>query len=425
MKSSVYIKLWPDEVNASIDSGNPNYNAFISGLLSNPSTTKEDRERIVGLLLKERDKGFVTEEQVVQIIRRYTGSEDSKGKVNQIKSADTINNDSSVDDIKYKSPKDTHDFLVAYNQDSILKYTCHNIDDEDVINEINKECGVAEYDYDKHLQIIQDHFNLLKKGRYIHYRILNLISAYLTGKTIKGDASEWSSSNVQENWASVQLKEWAGNNPHVVPNPDDNIASKYRNSGYKLTKPYKSSLTGLPITKFSQSVLYFKSLFHIKEDNSLKSIIEYVNKVENYKERNIDITFDEGFLEKTELFAYVDALVQAYKAIIKICSNYANNSGLGNPQIKLSFYEDTDKKCFCIHHINTVYGKTKNDAVSRIGESQMRLIKSHINGLCDLYIQASFKDDSSYEINLWNGEDRLYNKIDDIQGVKYIMKFYI
>ena len=196
MKSSEYDIFWPDEGSASVDSGKPNYNAFISGLLSNPSTTKEDRERIVDLLLKERDKGFVTEEQVVQIIRRYTGSKDSKGEVDQPQSSDTINNDSSGDGVKYKSPKDTHDFLVAYNQDSILKYTCHNIDDEDVINEINKECGVAEYDFDKHLHIIQDHFNLLKKGRYIHYRILNLISAYLTGKTMKGEASEWSSSNV-------------------------------------------------------------------------------------------------------------------------------------------------------------------------------------------------------------------------------------
>ena len=425
MKSSEYDILWPDEGTASLDSGKPNYNAFISGLLSNPSTTKEDRERIVDLLLKERDKGFVTEEQVVQIIRRYTGSKDSKGEVDQPQSSDTINNDSSGDGVKYKSPKDTHDFLVAYNQDSILKYTCHNIDDEDVINEINKECGVAEYDFDKHLHIIQDHFNLLKKGRYIHYRILNLISAYLTGKTMKGEASEWSSSNVQENWSCLQLKEWARKNPHIVPNPDDNIASKYRNSGFKLTKPYKSSLSGAPITKFSQSVLYFKSLFHIKEDNSLKSIIEYVNKVEKYKENGIDIYFDENFLEKTELFAYVDALVQAYKAIIKICMNYAKSNGLDNPIFNLSFYEEFDKKCFSVHHLNTEYGKTKNDAVSRIGESQMRLIKSHINGLCDLYIQASFKDDSSYEINLWNGENRSYEKIDDIQGVKYIMKFLI
>ena len=425
MKQAQYDILMPEEGEASLDRAKPNYNAFISGLLSSPSTTKEDRERIVDLLLKERDKGFVTEEQVVQMIRQYAGDINPKGEATQPQSVDTNNNDTAEEGLKYKSPKDTHDFLVAYNQDSILKYTCHNIDDEDVINEINKECGVTEYDFEKHLQIIQEHFNLLKKGRYIHYRILNLISAYLTGKTMKGEASNWSSSDVQENWSSLQLKQWAKNNPHIVPNPDDNIASKYRNSGFKLTKPYKSSLTGTPITKFSQSVLYFKSLFHIKEDNSLKSIIEYVNKAEKYKENAIDISFDENFLEKTELFAYVDALVQAYKAIIKICVNYAKSNGLDNPIFDLSFYEETDKKCFCVHHINTEYGKTKNDAVSRIGESQMRLIKSHINGLCDLYIQASFKDDSSYEINLWNGEDRSYSKIDDIQGVKYIMKFLI
>ena len=399
-----------------------NYNKFINGLLKNPSTTDKEKGKIVDLLLKERDKGFVTEEKVIQLIHDY-----SSGISSIITNNKNIDDNNDISELKYNSPKATHDFLVAYNQDDILKYTCHNIDDEDIINKIiNKECGVVEYNFEKHLQIIQDHFEQLRKGRFVDYRILNLISVYLTGKTVKGDANKWSSIGIQENWSCDMLKSWAKNNPQIVPNPDENIASIFHNSGYRLSKPYKSPLTGKRIAMFSDLVLYFKSLFHIKEDNSLKSIIEYVNKVENYSEKNINISFDNNFLEKTELFANVDALIQAYKAIIRICLNYAKNKGLGSPQLKLSFYEDVDcKKCFEIHHINTIYGKTKNDAISRIGEDQMRLIKFQINGLCDLYIEASFHDDSSYAINLWNGKNREYKKIDDIQGVKYIMKFYI
>jgi hypothetical protein len=430
MKSSEYTILWPDEGTALLDGGKPNYNAFISGLLGNPSTTKEDRERIVALLLKERDKGFVTESQVVQIIKQYTDpkSPDGGEGPNNPTDIDTSKGDTSDEtELIYKSPKDTRDFLVAYNQDNILKYTCHNIDDEDVINEINIECGVTEYDFEKHLQIIQEHFNRLKKGRFVYYRILNLISAYLTGKTVKGEATGWSSLNIQENWACEKLNSWAKNNSHVVPNPGENIASSIRNSGYKLSKPYVSSLTGERIIYFSQLVLYFKSLFHIKADNSLKSILEYVNSTEKYSEKNIKIIFDKIFLEKTELFAYVDPLVQAYKSIINICSESCDSNCPDGVNIELSFYEDeaNKKKCFCIHHLNTVYGKSPLDAITRIGDKQKLLIKNQINGNCDLYIQALFEDGFSYEINLWNGDERTYNRIEDIQGVKYIMKYYI
>lgn len=429
MKQSQYDIQVQEEGDASFDSTKPNYNAFISGLLSNPSTTKEERERIVDLLLKERDKGFVTEDQVIHIVEQYTNGKASKNSEAFAlqASSNSSNDDLSDVEIKYRSPKDTHDFLVAYNQDSILKYTCHNIDDEDVIEEINKECGVNEYDYEKHLHIIQNHFNSLKNGRFIDYRILNLISAYLTGETVKGDKSGWSSLNIQESWACDKIFAWAKSNPHIVPNPGENVASSLRNSGYKLSKPYISSLTGERIISFSQLVLYFKSLFHIKEDNSLKSILEYVNNIEKYSEKNIKIDFDENFLEKTELFTYVDPLIQAYKAIIQICSESFGHKNSEDMHIVLSFYEeDVDKKkCFCVHHVNTVYGKSKLDAVARVGDKQKLLIKKQINGNCDLYVQALFEDGISYEINLWNGAERSYRIIDDIIGVKYILKYYI
>lgn len=406
------------------------YNSFITGLMNNPSTTKQDRERIVNLMLKERDKGFVTENQVVQLIKRFTDNKSVECGEKTISPTSTDTNHSDImaeTELKYRSPKDTHDFLVAYNQDSILKYTCHNIDDEDVINEINKECGVYEYDFKKHLQIIQEHFNWLKEGRFIDYRILNLISAYLTGKTVIGVKNGWSSLNIQESWACDKIFAWANNNPHIVPNPGENIASSLHNSGYKLSRPYISSLTGDRIISFSQLVLYFKSLFHIKEDNSLKSILEYINNTEKYSQKNIKIDFDENFLEKTELFAYVDPLVQAYKAIIKICSESFAQNSTEELHIVLSFFEDEvdKKKCFCVHHVNTVYGKSKLDAVARVGDKQKLLIKNQINGNCDLYVQALFEDGVSYEINLWNGADRSYKKIDDIIGVKYILKYYI
>ena len=410
-----------NEQNSKETNSNLNYNAFVNSLINNPSTTGKDRERIVELLLKERDKGYVTEEQVMDMIRKYLPAKAEDKTTNEPQ-----NTESALSNINYKSPKKNQDFLFAYNQDEILKYTCHNIDDEDVINDIVEKCGTKEYEFEKHLDEIHKHFSNLRQGKYVDYKMLNLISVYLTGKTIKGEASEWSLLlKVSDNWASDKLKEWAKKNPNVVPNPGENISATIHNSGYKLPKPYLSPLTGERILYFSDLVLYFKSLFHIKADNSLKSILSHVNETQKYQEHNIIIVFDEQFIERTELFVNVEAVVQAYMKIIKICSNYSEKQHFENTQIKLSFYEDSDKrKCLCIHHMNTKYGKTKNDAITRVGEEQTRLIEKNINGVCDLYIQAVFEDNLSYEINLWDGKRIDYKNIEDIHdGVKYIMKF--
>lgn len=429
MKSSEYDILWPDEGPASLDSGKPNYNAFISGLLSNPSTTKEDRERIVDLLLKERDKGFVTKEQVVKIIDEYY--RDNNQSTN---STQKSNKEPQVELEEYKLPKDTQDFLYAYSrQDDVLRYTCHLIDDDSAIAKINSLCGVEQYDFEKHLELIIVHFNQLRKQyKYVDHRILNLISVYLTGKTIVGKESGWTSAlKITENWSCNQLHEWAKAFPNMVPNPGENIVAETENPGFQLSKPYLSNITGNRILDFSELVLYFKSLFHIRADNSLKAILDFVNN--NWKigkEVNVklkdqcDISYSKDwFFKNIELFTNVDTLIQAYKKIIKICWNYAQGNKLDKPIIELSFYEQLGRIYFCVHHKNTVYGKTVSNAVRGPGEAQRDLIANQINGFCDLFIQAKFEDGNSYEINMWDGQKRASKKIENIEGVKYILKF--
>jgi hypothetical protein len=330
---------------------------------------------------------------------------------------------------QYKSPETTHSFLVDFNQDPILKYTCHNIDDESVIENINQECGENDYTFEKHSKLIKEHFDKLKNGKFVDYRVLNLISVYLTGKTIKGEDKTWSSVGIKENWDCKELHKWAIDNLNCVPNPGDNIATLKRNSGFKLSESYESHLTGNKIKTFCDIVLFFKSLFHIKADNSLRDILTYVNKKDEIL-KEIDIVFDkDNFWNNIELFANVDTLIQAYKKIINICLEYSIITKSEKPHINLSFYEETDTskkwKCFCIHHVNSRYGKTINDTISRIGDRQTNLIKDQINGMCNLYIEALFEDNNSYMVNLWDGEKREYKKIDNIEGVKYIMKFCI
>ncbi|MFT4663003.1 MAG: hypothetical protein ACI8XB_003296, partial [Patiriisocius sp.] len=64
-----------------------------------------------------------------------------------------------IDKKEYLNPKYLYEFLLEYNQDSILKYTCHTIDSQESLQNILNESKTQEYDYLKHLEIIQRNFN--------------------------------------------------------------------------------------------------------------------------------------------------------------------------------------------------------------------------------------------------------------------------
>ena len=51
---------------------------------------------------------------------------------------------------KYASPKNIQQFLQDYNQDPVLKYTCHLIDADEDISNINNECDSDTNDFSKH-----------------------------------------------------------------------------------------------------------------------------------------------------------------------------------------------------------------------------------------------------------------------------------
>ena len=336
--------------------------------------------------------------------------------------------------VEYIAPNNLHEFLYRFNQDPILKYTCHEIDTVETIEEINQICETKSYSLKKHSEIIANAFSTLKRDLkndkiYLDKKMYSLILVYLTGTTKSGQ-TKWSSLNIDTNWASKELLEWGNNNPGIIPSPGRNIAKKQRNNGYELPSALRSNLTGRRILTLSELVLYFKSLFHIRRDNSLQEILAYTNEKEGYSSRNINIVFsDTAFKKNIELLTDVDKLIQTYKRIIKICKNSHKE---GNPvNIQLSFFEEKDSICFCIHDKNSVYGKSLKAATERIGKDQSELIEKQINGLCDLYIEADFDNQEFAKIALWNehsnplgGKPNIeIEKIDNCQGVKYILKF--
>lgn len=331
---------------------------------------------------------------------------------------------------EYTNPKNVQNFLKAYNQDEILKYTCHSIDQEEIIDDIASKYPSTKYVFREHLDLIKKRFQELvkeysKQNLRPSNNIIALISAYLTGKNAKGENITWSSNKIDINWSSNELIKWSDKNPHIVPNPGKNIQHIFQNPGYRLERPFLSHTTGMRITNFTDLVIHFKSQFHIRRDNSLRTIFCYINdQTENWKDK-VDISFGEPFNNGVELFTDVDKLIQAYKRIVNICIDCHENKQ-EKTKIILNFYDNKDDNAtyLSIHHINTLYGKSSKNALERIGADTSVLIEKLINGLCDLYIEAIFSDDRCGRINLWDAEkDLKFEDIPTITGVKYILKF--
>lgn len=336
---------------------------------------------------------------------------------------------SSLRGVSYISPKYLHDFLYGYNQDPFLKYTSHLIDSEDVIADINKACITTTYDFSKHIKLLQQSFyNLLEKLKeeYPDVDKMYMVSRarrYLFGS--KDGKGTWGSDKIDINWSSQSILDWAKDNPGIIPNPGKNIAKKQRNIGFKLPSHFKSDVTGKRIFTFADLVIYFKSLFHIRLDNSLRSLIELKNKdvVWNWdKEINIKIDVN-NFPANIEIFTDVDKLLQAYYKILSICKQNQKKEYGTIPEIILSLFEKGEHVYFCIHHKNSIYGKSPS-AASRLGTEQGELISKNLNGLCNLYIEADFGQNQYYRIDLWSPQGGKKEKLKKkTEGVKYIMEF--
>lgn len=404
---------------------------FINDLLKNNKLSTKQKERIIKLssieINKDKSKGddiLRRVEVIEEKIDFFTNGKDKirkKEKSEQVKASDGLDTDLP----KYIDPfkNGLSNFLKAYNQHPILKYSCHLIDSVDVINSINAECGTDIYNVAKHQELLVNEYEKLLKGYYLNHNVKNLIYAYLRGTTFGNKAANWTTDRIYINWGSAELLSWFKDNNGHVPHPDVNIKKINQNSGFVFSTPIRSNFTGKKINDFSSLVLHFKNLFHLNATNSLKSITKLKNRV---FEESARIEFlDNFFLETIELFTDVDKLIQAYMSIINMILEVSRSYKLNIPYIELSFIEEDDKIKFIIHHKNSLYyRKSPDSCVDRIGSSQSNLIKNQINGLCELFIQAKFEGENQFfEINLWNNLPRIKRQIDHIEGVKYILKF--
>jgi len=390
---------------------------FINDLLSSKKIKIEEKNKILELTKRE-------------LMNFDSENDDIKKRIDKIENrikemeGETINNFRDVTNIDvaiekekhqlpdYKNPKDLTSFLLEYNKNLILKYTCHEIDDLESFLECFEN---KTYSLDEYRSLIDREYKKISTKYYgkINKNIQGLIWAYLKG------GNPWSSDKIKVSWGSEQLKEWCMNNPALVPNPGLNLRRIMRYDGFEFAA-ILSKNTNKRIVSFSDLVIHFKHLFHIRNDNSLRQIIERKNTTENYTE---NIEFKINLPENIEFFSDVDKIIQAYEKIIEMILEFVNYNNKEKPIIHLSLYEENKEIIFSIHHTNSIFGKTISNCINRVGEKEINLISNQINGICKMNLKADFGEGNFAEINLWNGQPRKSNNLDVFEGVEFQLIF--
>ena len=167
-----------------------NSQKLISTLLANKKLTNAQREKIAILMIRDLDLANTNQDG-------------------------ESNGDFPKSNLpEYRSAKDVMDFLLEYNQDPILKYTCHPIDDLSVINEIAEQCENKVYSVKSHYHLILSRFTQLREkyratGKYLDGKVVSLMRVYITGETFRREPASWSTQSITYNWHSPELWEWS------------------------------------------------------------------------------------------------------------------------------------------------------------------------------------------------------------------------
>jgi len=397
---------------------------FIKELLENKKINQNQRERILELTSKEISVEGSLEERVQQIEEIIFNQ---KKETNNLKVKTSAKGPSKSEDIslrKYIDPFYLYKFLFEYNQNPVLRSTCHDIDSEE-LKKINEYCDSDCYDFEKHLKKIIENFGEHDKQFRAPRQVKALIRGYLTGKNYEGNQLKkgWSSAHIKINWSSDKLTNWVTNNPNTPPNLNEDIAGDREIELLGIEPQINSPITYDSIQSFTQLVLHFKNLFHLKSGSQgLRAILDRVNSFKKWEEKvDFEIT-DKDFPTNLEHFTDVDTLVQAYNKLLKLIIE--QHHGENKPKVKLRFFEENQRVYLSIHHLNGKYNKTIHNCLDRpYGVDYKNLIYFQINGLCNLYLKADFGSQEFAAINLWDGKKLQAEKLPNFTGVEHILEF--
>lgn len=406
---------------------------FIRELLSDKKIRPNQRERILKLAAKEIGNDGTLEERISVVenflFNQRATSEDTQRKLEEPSSPGSqklqdSSSDQSTNLPDYRDPSNVYKFLLAYNQNEILKSTCHDID-SDELDIIKGYCNTDEYNFELHFAKIMEAYESLEKRDFGLTYIKALIRGYLTGKGFKGEPLNpgWSGDRIVMNWSHPDLIKWCNDNRGFPPSPSEGLVEKNEKVGFEFSM-FTSNMSGKPIQTFSELVIHFKHMFHVRRDNSLLDIISHANEKNGWADKIMFEIDHNNFPKNIELFADVDKLVQCYNGILDLIIENHGGSTEQKPNVRLSLCQSTHSVQLSIHQLDTIYGKSLTDTVERgIGRSYGNLIKKRVNGTCNLTLKADFGQGDFARVNLWDGKPSEAEKLDSFSGVEHILEF--
>jgi len=388
---------------------------FIKKLLENEKFTKDQKEQLLRLVANEYSNNQIEHDELLKQLNKIKNqySEIPSELISSLITKVISQNQNSSKEInnlpEYINPINLSSFLYEYNQNPILKTTCHLIDSGELMN-ILKHTKKQKYSFKKHKTAIeQEYYSLLKKYRGRTFRSTNaLIGEYLNNFKNKG----WTVDKIMMNWSSPELNEWAKINPGAPPNPDPGLGKPF-----KFFKPIELK-SGHTLNNFSELVLHFKKQIQFKLAHS---VLDMVNEV-NFQYRK-DAKFNvSGIRENIQLFTDTGKVKQIYNALIKMSiAHFKEVENEDMPVFYLSFEEVKNKIIFSIHNINSQFGKSVHNIESRYGQDFTNLIDKQINGVCDFSLTADFNGEYA-DISIW--PQKKAKIIPDFKGVQFNLIFY-
>jgi hypothetical protein len=363
-----------------------NYNKFINSLLNNPSTSEKEKGKIVDLLLKERDKGFVTKEQVEQMIKEFNG-----GTSNPIKSNSK----------HFHNPKRMIDFLYQFSKNDSYKWFTH------------APGANQDFDYETYVDNAKNGFQTIAKGinQYTWNNVYNFIF------DTKSAAKDSYNNDIKIRWKN--LMSWCKEH-------------KFRHPYYELVDDYK----------FERYITIFKNTIEFRTDDSSMT---FANRIEDFmydhaiNSPDISLEFSESFYSiGGSLRVYVDVR-QLFTAFNEMSKWIVSNKGKSN-KVEISLTETEDRYFFSIFHKGS-YMSIDDEKLKGLS-GDFHKIRNILLNVVDWTIEADVKGNplqivcldsqteyEHYEVNsrkkaIVSTANKLNAVQQEIGGVKHIVTLY-
>lgn len=352
------------------------YSSLLGKMINSPFSTPVDRERMVKLLLSEREKEFVTEERVKELMREYTFNENLPPYP-----------PSGSDKSHVHRPKDTYMFLSLFGgEDYGIKNLTHDFNGDFP-------------DYDEFLATCEKQFDDAKKSfPHAVSSVVKRIEQFAFNTNPEWYTCGWSRKKEYHlGWKKKEVKEWCIEN--------------------RLHPKHNETFNKEMITPFKNIIQVRADTGNLKDTiNDLKEdVFGNFCKVD-VKDSVVDANF----------YTDVDSLANAIQIIFKMIKERAERTL--KTDIVIDYELSGSWKNLIITHKDSVSTKLPEDKDYLGGD--MKSLRNVLWNLCNFEVRSLTQDGRAFKKTIMNENRNLLGKVEylsnpnNIEGFSYILKFY-